>query len=467
MKKSLFVLSVLLCNLCAFGEKQFPPLVTQKGVEISVSAVFQAIHSDVLLHILRSYETTKRDSRVKVRPQDAFLHSEALFQSMTLLAGTRELFPRAEKGREAPYAFKDTWICDKNFSGVHGITVVHSIWDAQENDFPGYVALRKGDPDILLVVLRGTQGELFQPAGGYLGPSWMTNLSVRKEPISPEIFGFKGKIHHGFLQKVLSYRINLIGSIHKLLVNELKGKTENLIVVVVGHSQGAAVAQITFVDLIHNAGPILFGKDFTNQQNRFYLYILSAPKVAGDKATANSMHAIGIRENMIRHNVMQDPVPNAGVDKIFDGFGEYYPTGYLSLEDSIDVVNKVVRYEVESEEMTPEATLKEIKERQVALKAINATIEKSSFLYLLSKKQDDSLPKKILAKTAAQALMIEAFAQMKKMQSQGFGNPFWYIAAWHYGDRCNPYGSFAFDPRLPSSDLKKGLEKGRTHEQGL
>jgi hypothetical protein len=112
------------------------------------------------------------------------------------------------------------WFCDRNFTGTHGQIERPGKWPrscielltigqfSAEIDFPGFVALMEPNENcpysVISIVLRGSQGDDFQPGSGMLSAGWATNYDAAPIQVNPEAFGFRGKMHAGYVNKIYS-----------------------------------------------------------------------------------------------------------------------------------------------------------------------------------------------------------------------------------------------------------------------
>jgi hypothetical protein len=167
---------------------------------------FQGIQPDLIRLSKVNYVRTKRDST------GAFQHQRRL------LSGN-ENFIVAEPGNR--------WRVDHNFPDTHEWIEWHSCWRAMLNgllecvtcgrfsrevDFPGFVALLEPNEQcpyyLIVVVLRGSQDEDFQPGSGLLGANWATNFDVTLKHVLPNELGFQGRMHAGYMTKVRSFNFS-------------------------------------------------------------------------------------------------------------------------------------------------------------------------------------------------------------------------------------------------------------------
>jgi len=472
-------------SLCLGGSiwaiQSMPALVNNYGEsEVKLSPYFDECVADIHLLIRRSYLCSKRDAGCEI-PETAYRYYEGIFQDMILETGTMDYFPDAsdpEGHALARYPFEHTWLCKKTFMGEQGRTQIGSFFEntlgiqSTETDFPGFIALKRGEnghPDVLVVVLRGSQAESFQPLHGMLGSSWRTNYAVGKEKLPKAIFGFKGSMHYGFLEKELAFRQTLLHSIYDTIINE-QVDIDNLIIVVTGHSQGGALAQITIVDLVKNLGPLLFGNDFDNaKHNRFYGYFMSPARVAGSKSTVRHIHDLVGKHNMIRHSTIHDPVPNAGIDRIFERIAildpinaifAYHNIGYLALDDSGRVLEKALASEASYPNKYDERLFTEFnRDRYLMVQIVKNKLFDSYKCHLKAKGCSRLMPKYHYWSTKSDLKMARAI-----FRAGPLGGLYWMVSCWHFGSRANNEGGYVFDPVLPDKNIDIALIRGRLHK---
>jgi hypothetical protein len=340
---------------------------TDQEGNASVQPWFQSIQPDLIRLIKRSYVNTKRDTDGQFRHEGRMLSQGASF-----------VIP--ETGHE--------WVIDRNFTGVHGRIENHSwlqkilngfleciTWGgfSAEIDFPGFVGLMKPNETcpyyVIAVVLRGSQGEDFQPGSGMLGASWATNYDAVPENVRVEEFGFEGSMHAGYTTKVRSFNFihdeiaqmvsrgeienplhsedldficSLTSSIACIISQVPKDELHKIRFVVTGHSQGGGLAQVTLPYLIQ-----IFGNEFRALPNfidnistpRFFGYFLSAPRVAADKYTVTNYTEFVGYDNMINHFAFRDIVTMACLDG-------YLTLGHLACDAAFDILYRGICSEI-------------------------------------------------------------------------------------------------------------------------
>jgi hypothetical protein len=339
-----------------------------------VQSWFQGAHPDFLCFMGLGYTLTKRDSN------GGFLHGSLMLRETPDCRV-------AETGNH--------WLRDRNFSGIHGL-VDYSSWGQMlvgsclecftggaymaEIDSPGFVALRKPTEEspyyLIAVVLRGSQGEDFQPGSGILGPSWGTNFDAVACSITAGEFGIDGQVCAGYTLKMRScnftaedfismiengeiedplIRHNLSGegrpierasmfyplnqSMRKILDRIPPEDLDRVRVVVTGHSQGGGLAQIALLQLIHDFGHVFPG--FVNNVDTpyFFGYFLSAPRVAADKETADAYNQYVGGDNMLNHSAFRDVVTVACLPG-------YVALGHLACDAPCDVFYRGICSEI-------------------------------------------------------------------------------------------------------------------------
>ncbi|MDR2201054.1 MAG: lipase family protein [Puniceicoccales bacterium] len=355
---------LLLQNLQAI-EKGNGNLVIRDGDGLSVQPWFQSIQPDLIHLIKRSYAVTKRSQEYCFDREEQMLQGE-------------EHYPIAETGHQ--------WYCGGNFTGTHGriekISYFRRWLDcclecltggefAAEIDFPGFVALKQPDENcpyyIIAIVLRGSQGEDFQPGSGQLGASWATNYDAGAQDIDQENFGFTGAMHAGYVTKIRScdfsaedlatmvadeivanplpcYTIGeLVRTLEESVKRELRkvppSEWHRVRFVVTGHSQGGGLAQVALPYVIHKFGGAMDGFVNNVETPRFFGYFLSAPRVAADQETRNNYENFVGPDNMISHFAFRDIVTMACLHG-------YVTLGHLACDSAYDVLYRGICSEI-------------------------------------------------------------------------------------------------------------------------
>ncbi|MDR2812786.1 MAG: hypothetical protein LBB05_03315 [Puniceicoccales bacterium] len=317
---------------------------------------FRAIQPDLLHLIKRSYVLTKRESDGNFRNEHRMLCEDPMFYV-------------SETGH--------LWFCDQNFTGIHGnlrgssriggaLNVAFEAVTlgkfAPEIDFPGYVATLKMDPYyVICVVLRGSQGEDFQPGSGLLSASWATNYDAAPLEVDPELYGFAGRMHGGYLTKINSCNLSreefeqmvadreidnplrsraeldfiypLFESVQRTIERIPENERSNIRFVVTGHSQGGGLAQIALPLMINQFGGTIPQFVDNIATPRFFGYFLSAPRVAADQETVDHYNALVGHDNMINHFAFRDIVTMACLHG-------YKTLGHLACDSAWDVLHR-------------------------------------------------------------------------------------------------------------------------------
>lgn len=310
----------------------------QSKVIIETNPIFQKIVPDIHYLVHRSYKSTKRDKSKNYIERHMLEEDEPVIVSET----------------------QHHWHCIKNFQGEQGHFISTGfLWSIakglltlfsggdlpREIDYPGFIAY-KYDPNCgndiiwIAVVLRGSQGEDFQPARGMLGASWLTNYSAGATRLEKPFYPFSGKMHSGYLNKLLSCEISMKNAINEALSNIGEDNFHRVRFIVTGHSQGGGLAQIALPMIINNFGYIYGGDNFNNTETpRFFGYFMSAPRISyGKKTTQDYINYVGAN-NIIRHRVYGDIVPMLCLR-------DYYPLGQLALDPFYDAVCRGIRSEM-------------------------------------------------------------------------------------------------------------------------
>lgn len=342
----------------------------EKG-DCVVNPIFQPEIVNQLHYLIkRSYRITDRhENAYNYRYPEKLTHRRSNSFGKTT---EEQSCSSSEGGAEKPELHYDKWIIHAPFTGTHGVEQLrglvgkmYKIPCAVELDYPGFVAYlpREGErPPLIVVVFRGSQPKSFQPLGGLLGPSWLTNFSAAKEKFpegvenSEDLAGVC--FHSGFLRKYLSARVNILAHIETMLLEIPEADRPNARIIFTGHSQGAGVALPAALDVTHVLGEKYFGADFDNKVTpRFFVYALSGPNSTGDDKTKEIMNAIIGRDNIIRHNSLFDIVTYACPGKRFDSefckavFGTlagvetgYHPVGHLAVDDIKSLMYRGFKY---------------------------------------------------------------------------------------------------------------------------
>ncbi|MDR1255997.1 MAG: hypothetical protein LBJ94_03710 [Puniceicoccales bacterium] len=313
---------------------------------------FVKIMPDLHFLIKRSYRSTKRDANQQYEAVHMLQHDE------------REVIPGTTH----------VWHCIRNFQGQQGTFVAPNMgWRViksflsmlsggslvPEVDYPGFVAYRvdpgqDDDPIWIAVVLRGSQGEDFQPLSGMLGSSWVTNFSASAAKLPEDKFPFKGYVHSGYLNKILACEISMKASINEALESIGRDKFLKVRFIITGHSQGGGLGKIALPmvaksfsyiyvynqDGQHTGNQGEQGTEFKNSETSYFWgYFVSAPCISWGKATTDAFTKYIGRYNMIRHSAHGDVVPMMCLSN-------YYPLGVLALDTFYDVFCRSIRSEI-------------------------------------------------------------------------------------------------------------------------
>lgn len=198
---------------------------------------------------------------------------------------------------------------------IEGKTGYKSITGSDRAYVPddrGFVAYQKST-NTIIVVYHGSRNE----------KDWDTNFDG--QAVTALDVGLKlpdnPLLHRGFGHAVASCEQQVKDAIRDFVrehEEENKGNRKDLNIYVTGHSQGAAVASISFMDLAINLGKELFGEGYKNaEKNNFKGIFFSAPRSFArrfgevyNKSLALLNEEVGA-DNMMRQNVYGDPVPHA------------------------------------------------------------------------------------------------------------------------------------------------------------
>jgi len=140
---------------------------------------------------------------------------------------------------------------------------------------------------------------------------WRHNfMCVRHDPKNWGI-NLGGEMHAGFLKKYASVQNNFYTEMKKLFDSMPVAQKQTLRIIVTGHSLGAAVAEIMFMDLCTNVLPQIYEGFDNAKQNKVWLVPFSSPCVA-TQATVDNIHAKMGQHNILPIQVAGDPVTLAG-----------------------------------------------------------------------------------------------------------------------------------------------------------
>lgn len=296
----------------------------------------EGLFSDLHYLIARSYKATKRDSARHYINQHMLEKDENV----------------------QVYSTGHHWRCIRNFQGEQGNFVTTNFaWRVvrwmirafadghlpHEVDYPGFIAYSTdADPSgsiiWVAVVLRGSQGEEFQPANGMFGGSWVTNYNAGPAILNKKFFPFDGYAHSGYLNKILSCNISMRNAINQALTEIGRENFPRIRFIVTGHSQGGGLAQIALPLIIHEYGYI-YDDQFKNTKTpRFFGYFMSTPRAISGKDTAKSYLDYVGEDNVIRHQVYGDVVPMLCLPG-------YMPVGHLAIDTFYDAICRAIRSE--------------------------------------------------------------------------------------------------------------------------
>ncbi len=246
----------------------------------------------------------------------------------------------------------DVWCCLANFSGEKGcfdtsqltqrilkncLNIFAKLLGVQNNndictdgsargaDYPGFVAYSIPDdnqPVWIVIVFRGTQSQESSLLRSIITDNdWRTNLSVAPTNIDENLFGFPGKMHSGYVLKIKSCMRSIEDSLRQVMQfipDEKRGHTK---VVICGHSQGGALAQIYFPIFLHTMCDTLGIK-----KSNVICYTLSTPPSITDAQTLNNYYQNVDQYAIISHILPEDIVSVASVSG-------YLTPGIVALDD--------------------------------------------------------------------------------------------------------------------------------------
>jgi hypothetical protein len=204
---------------------------------------------------------------------------------------------------------------------------------AAEIDFPGFVAYtQQHNLHIIAIVLRGSQGELFQSAHGIFGPTWIDNFFAARQHVDAERMGIDGYFHAGYFQKTQSFLWELKSDLRNVICRIPLEERDRIRFVCFGHSQGAGLATLLTPQLIASYGKMLFGEDFNNTtMPRFFCFAISSPMVAFGHTTREALEDYIGKNNILRFFVHRDIVTLAA----FRGYVHVGTPAIVSISDAI------------------------------------------------------------------------------------------------------------------------------------
>lgn len=379
------------------------------------------------------------------------------------------------------------WFLHEPFVGIHGAKNLSGLMGVLaggccevELDYPGFVAYLPREeerPPLIAVVFRGSQANSFQPMGGLLGPSWLTNFCAQKAEFPGGIKdseALEGLVfHQGYLYKYLSARIQILGHIESVFDKIPEADRENTRIIFTGHSQGGGIALPAALDVTYVLGKKYFGEGFDNKETpRFFVYTLSGPNSVGDVKTEEFMNNIIGHDNIVRHNSLFDIVTYAcpgeecdtGLFKtIFGGIGVgtgYRPVGHLAIDDIERILKRGFKYNNKS--------LSDEKLRKI-LGCLSLGYEKAI--------EKEHVHDKFLGNIHSFYLTMLGFKSFLEGAKESDGLYFFAVIN-HYGSStaniaCLPKSATtvkiptktdceaSFDPRLPETDLNPCLWRGQ------
>lgn len=206
--------------------------------------------------------------------------------------------------------FHDNGWITRPFEGVTG---------HDHPDLPG-VFLYNIHRNVLIIAFHGT----------ITAHDWITNHATDK--VDQELHGLpvKGFLHRGYAKKVKKFEKQFFEVFDELYHSMSSENKSQLIIFLTGHSQGAALALLAGITLIHRlTQDSYFGRNYSNSiQNRVQFYRLSAPRTSGDKKAHDSTSQYIGELNDIRHNVFYDPIANFPLGLLSDRL--FWPTRFFT-----------------------------------------------------------------------------------------------------------------------------------------
>ncbi|MDR2377195.1 MAG: hypothetical protein LBD54_00335 [Puniceicoccales bacterium] len=303
---------------------------------LGIAPWFQEFMPDFLHLVKRSYNATKRSDRSTYRLPAEMMQAQVdigkhVWHCRQNFAGTQGAI-RAEGCRQS--CLRCLLNCCSCCCGEGEVT-------AAEIDFPGFVAYTQHrDLHVIVLVLRGSQGELFQSAHGIFGPTWMDNFFAARQRVSADRMGFNGFVHAGYAQKIQNFFWNLQSDLRDLIRRIPREERDRIRFVCTGHSQGAGLATLLTPQLIHTYGQRLFGQDFDNQRTpRFFCLALSSPMVLAGRESQEAFERYVGRSNVLRLFVHRDLVTLAA-------FRGYVPVGTPAIVSISDAIHRAIQADV-------------------------------------------------------------------------------------------------------------------------
>lgn len=312
-----------------------PDPVTQ-GPTLGIAPWFQELVPDFLYLVKRSYNATKRSDRTTYRLPAEMMQAqvdigEHVWHCRQNFAGTQGAI-RAEGCRQS---------CLRCLLNCCSCCCAEGEVTAAEIDFPGFVAhTQHRGLHVIAIVLRGSQGELFQSAHGIFGPTWMDNFFAAKQRVSADRMGFDGFVHTGYAQKIQNFFWNLQSDLRDLIRRIPREERDRIRFVCTGHSQGAGLATLLTPQLIHTYGQRLFGHDFDNQRTpRFFCFALSSPMVLAGHESQEAFERYVGRSNVLHLFVHRDLVTLAALRG-------YVPVGTPAIVSISDAIHRAIQADV-------------------------------------------------------------------------------------------------------------------------
>jgi hypothetical protein len=296
-----------------------------------------------LLKRLAIEEPKENSPLVTITPNKTIEINPILSKNFGILLEMNDLSYAIVKGHDSKslaytQKFKEAGWEIKTFSGKNGLRLSH-------DDTPGFIAYNSR-LNIITVVYHGSSN----------AEDWENNLDAGKSLARDIGLEMPGQVHRGIALKYQTSRANMQEALDTFINSMNSYQKSTLKIFVTGHSQGGSLASLAIGDLVAHYGKKIFGPQFDNKKsNTFFGYFLAPARVYGDERSFDWVNdQVGIN-NMIRHNVKHDIVPNMGLgrtgewwlrkvpfigEELADKYAGYKSVGLLALDKTGDAFNR-------------------------------------------------------------------------------------------------------------------------------